>query len=166
MPLQSITSPDVTTQRTLSDSALSRWLLLASGLWCVCWFIHGLHDWEDDAYIHLEFARNLAAGHGYSFNGLLVNGDTSPLWVLLLAGVHTLVPNWMIAGKLLAVLGVVFALTGTYFFAKRLTSDVEGNGRSTPSIMRGPEWRVSGACRRWRGALAELFGCRIFWFSA
>ena len=63
-------------------------LLLLSALWCVYWFIHAWHYWEDDAYIHLEFARNVAAGHGFAFNGRVVAGDTAPLWVLLLAGVH------------------------------------------------------------------------------
>lgn len=40
----------------------------------------------DDAWIHLQFARNLAAGHGYSFNpGIPSSGSTAPLWTLLLA---------------------------------------------------------------------------------
>ncbi len=39
----------------------------------------------DDTFIHLQFARNLAHGHGFSFNpGRQVPGSTSPLWVLLL----------------------------------------------------------------------------------
>ncbi len=43
----------------------------------------------DDPYIHLQFARNLATGHGLSFNpGEPTPGATSPLWVVLLAGVH------------------------------------------------------------------------------
>jgi arabinofuranosyltransferase len=40
----------------------------------------------DDAWIHLQFARNLAEGHGYSFNpGIPSSGSTAPLWTLLLA---------------------------------------------------------------------------------
>jgi hypothetical protein len=40
----------------------------------------------DDPYIHLQFARNLATGHGLSFNaGEATPGATSPLWVVLLA---------------------------------------------------------------------------------
>jgi len=42
----------------------------------------------DDAYIAYRFARNLAAGLGFVFNpgGPVVEGFTSPAWVLLLSG--------------------------------------------------------------------------------
>lgn len=40
----------------------------------------------DDTFIHLQYARNLAAGQGFVFNiGDHVYGSTSPLWVALLA---------------------------------------------------------------------------------
>jgi len=40
----------------------------------------------DDSWIHLQFARNLAEGAGFSFNpGTPVAGSTAPLWTLLLA---------------------------------------------------------------------------------
>ena len=40
----------------------------------------------DDAWIHLQFARNLATGHGFSYNpGIPVAGSTAPLWTLVLA---------------------------------------------------------------------------------
>lgn len=40
----------------------------------------------DDTYIHVRFAENLLAGHGFSFNpGEPTPGSTSPLWVLLIA---------------------------------------------------------------------------------
>lgn len=40
----------------------------------------------DDSWIHLQFARNLAAGRGLSYNpGELVTGSTSPLWTALLS---------------------------------------------------------------------------------
>ena len=39
----------------------------------------------DDSWIHLHFARNLAAGAGFSYNpGIPVAGSTAPLWTLLL----------------------------------------------------------------------------------
>lgn len=41
----------------------------------------------DDAWIHFQFARNLASGHGFAYNpDVPVAGSTAPLWTLLLAG--------------------------------------------------------------------------------
>ena len=50
----------------------------------------------DDAFIHFQFARNLANGRGFSYNSdEPTYGDTSPLWVFMLAG----------TGRLLAATG-------------------------------------------------------------
>lgn len=56
-------------------------LLLAAAL------MWPLQDYlTDDTFIHLQYARNLAEGHGLVFNpGERVYGCTSPLWVTLLA---------------------------------------------------------------------------------
>jgi hypothetical protein len=99
-------------------------LLALTLLWCIYWFVHAWHYWEDDAYIHLEFARSLAAGLGFAFNGRVVAGDTAPLWVFLLAASHSLVPDWLAAGKLLTVLGAALSLAGCYAFARRLASSM------------------------------------------
>jgi hypothetical protein len=100
------------------------WLLLGlSSCVCVLWFVHALGYWEDDAYIHLEFARSLAAGRGFSFNGHIVYGDTSPLWVALLVAFHAVIPDWMAAGKTLTVVAAVFALGGVFAFSRSLVRD-------------------------------------------
>ena len=40
----------------------------------------------DDSWIHLQFARNVATGWGFSYNpGEPTPGSTAPLWTLLLA---------------------------------------------------------------------------------
>lgn len=40
----------------------------------------------DDAWIHLQFARNIAQGYGFSYNpGQPTPGSTAPLWTILLA---------------------------------------------------------------------------------
>ncbi len=45
----------------------------------------------DDAWIHIRFAMNLAAGHGFAFNpGEPLAGSTSPLWVVILAALRRL----------------------------------------------------------------------------
>jgi hypothetical protein len=77
-------------------SSITMVLLSLSFLWCLCWFIHSWGYWEDDAYIHLEFARSVAAGHGFTFNGKVVYGDTAPLWVFLLV-IGIAGPGWLLA---------------------------------------------------------------------
>ena len=72
------------------------WLGLAA-FGCVLWFMHARGYWEDDAWIHLEFARSLSRGHGFEFNGQVVYGDTSPLWVwllLLFIPIEVIIRRW------------------------------------------------------------------------
>jgi hypothetical protein len=48
----------------------------------------------DDTFIHLQFAKHWIAGEGFSFNaGEPTYGATSPLWVMLLAGLGRAVPG-------------------------------------------------------------------------
>ncbi len=64
----------------------------------------------DDPWIHLQFARNLAAGEGMSYQeGRQVAGSTAPLWTLLLAPAAP----WTGIGPLWAkLLGIAFHLAG------------------------------------------------------
>jgi hypothetical protein len=103
---------------------LTALLVAFAAAWCIYWFVHAWSYWEDDAYIHLEFARSVAAGRGFAFNGRVVAGDTAPLWVLLLAGMHALIPDWIVAGKVLTVFGAAFGLAGTYAFARSLARSI------------------------------------------
>jgi hypothetical protein len=114
-------SPSNPTESSRS-SLITVLLLTLATLWCLYWFVHAWHYWEDDAYIHLEFARSLATGRGFAFNGRVVAGDTAPLWVLLLVAAHALIPNWLIAGKVLTALATVFSLTAAYAFTRRLAA--------------------------------------------
>jgi arabinofuranosyltransferase len=73
---------------------------------------------EDDAYITLRYARNLVAGHGPVWNpGEHVEGYTSFLWMLLLAGILRagldVVPTIHLLGLLFLALALleVFRLT-------------------------------------------------------
>jgi hypothetical protein len=64
----------------------------------------------DDSWIHLQFARNLAAGRGLSYNpGELVTGSTAPLWTALLSLLF-LLPGSVLAWTKL--LGIAFHAAG------------------------------------------------------
>jgi hypothetical protein len=99
--------------------------VIVVGLAVSCFFLW--QEWQleggvwgfplDDAWIHARFARNLSAGHGFSFNpGEPTPGSTSPLWVLLLAGLERLgigfIPGALGLGVLLQLLtaGLVYRL--------------------------------------------------------
>lgn len=93
------------------------WLLLVGLLACLAYF--AVEAWLlsgdlgfplDDTWIHLQFARNLAAGRGLSYNpGELVTGSTAPLWTALLALLLPLPGSAVVWTKLL---GVVLHLAG------------------------------------------------------
>ncbi len=122
-----MTKPDTSSSfapRAARTSTVAILVLALSVLWCAVWYFHALHYWEDDAYIHLEFARSVAGGHGFAFNGHIVYGDTSPLWVYLLVVSHSLIHAWIPAGKMLAICGVIFATTGAFVYARKLTGNV------------------------------------------
>ena len=78
----------------------------------------------DDAWIHFQFARNLARGDGLSFNpGQPTSGSTAPLWTLLLAGVYLVGGRFPVAGQLLSAVCFLAALAATYALGKRLTGN-------------------------------------------
>jgi hypothetical protein len=64
----------------------------------------------DDSWIHLHFARNIAAGAGFSYNpGVPVAGSTAPLWTLLLgAGAFVAGPSLAMA-KVVGILATLAA---------------------------------------------------------
>jgi len=92
-------------------------LLLAAGLLACLGYLGGeiyarsrLGFPLDDSFIHLQFARNLAAGRGLSYNpGELVTGSTAPLWTALLALLFLLPGNVFLWVK---VLGAGLYLAG------------------------------------------------------
>ncbi len=77
----------------------------------------------DDSWIHLVFARNIATGHGFSFNpDVPIAGATAPLWTLMVT------IFWIIAGPIAGGIaaGVVsewLAIIGIYKLAMLLSKD-------------------------------------------
>lgn len=94
----------------------------------------------DDTYIHLQYAKNLAAGKGFVFNpGESVYGSTSPLWVALIADGIALGLDGLRVAK---VLGAAATLWSIVLFLQLLRRD-----------MRMPELRAFGvvawSCHAW-----------------
>ncbi|MCZ7538528.1 MAG: hypothetical protein M5U29_01105 [Anaerolineae bacterium] len=58
---------------------------------------------QDDVFITFAYSRNIASGEGFVFNpGERVQGTTTPLYALLMAGVYALTPDLLHAGNLLS----------------------------------------------------------------
>ena len=72
----------------------------------------------DDSWIHLQMARNLSLGQGMYFNGGdPVSASSAPLWTLLLAALHLLPADTILAVKVSSVVllwaaGLVTAAAG------------------------------------------------------
>jgi hypothetical protein len=78
----------------------------------------------DDTWIHLQFARNIAEGHGVSFNaGVPSSGSTAPLWTLLLALPLAAGASALISAKVLGVGLVAIAALAAAALARRLSGD-------------------------------------------
>ena len=77
----------------------------------------------DDSWIHQVFARNIAGGHGFSFNpGRPIAADTAPLWAIVL------VPAQMIFGPVTGgiIMGVILqglAIIAIYRLVQHITED-------------------------------------------
>jgi len=64
----------------------------------------------DDSWIHLQFARNLAAGAGFSYNpGEPVAGSTAPLWTLLLGAGAVVASASLATAKVIGVVATLAA---------------------------------------------------------
>ena len=75
---------------------------------------------SDDAFISLRYAANLLAGHGLVFNiGERVEGFTSPLWTLLLAGLGACGFDLLEAARALGLLCSILTLPITYWLARQ-----------------------------------------------
>ncbi|MDY7077932.1 MAG: hypothetical protein SXV54_13535 [Chloroflexota bacterium] len=78
----------------------------------------------DDAWIHFQFARNLARGDGLSFNpGQPTSGSTAPLWTLLLAAAYLVGGGFPVAGQVLSGVCFLGVLVATFALGRRLTDN-------------------------------------------
>jgi arabinofuranosyltransferase len=89
------------------------------------WILYGRHIYApcDDAYIYLVYARNFIDGNGLTFNGTIVEGFTSPVWVMLLSTLGLAgIPLPLLAATLSTLAGLL-ALFATYMLARQLNLD-------------------------------------------
>ena len=64
----------------------------------------------DDAWIHLQFAKNIGHGLGFSYNpGIQVAGSTAPLWTLVLAIPAVLRLDPIVSAKVIGLLLTIVA---------------------------------------------------------
>jgi hypothetical protein len=78
----------------------------------------------DDAYIYLQYGRNIARGEGFSFNaGAPSYGITGPLWALLIAAGAKLNLDPYIVAKTLDIVFAAFSIIAVLAFAFVLMRD-------------------------------------------
>ncbi len=83
-------SARIRTEVARPDGGVTRWLLAASGVVVAGWLV-ALVVWPDapfaltfdDAYYYLGIARNIADGHGSTFDGLNPTNGYHPLWLAI-----------------------------------------------------------------------------------
>ena len=104
-----------------------RWLALAL-LPCLAYLAGELYLLDgglgfplDDSFIHLQFARNLAAGDGLAYNpGERVTGSTAPLWTALLSLAFLLPGEPLAWAKALGVAWHLLSVLATHYLARAL----------------------------------------------
>jgi len=109
----------VTETRTPVDRwiGLGHVLLVAVAAFGAAWYFT-LVEWHrtfwgfplDDAWIHLQFAKNIGHGLGFSYNpGIQVAGSTAPLWTLVLAVPAVLRLDPIVSAKVIGLLLTIVA---------------------------------------------------------
>jgi hypothetical protein len=114
-----------TLQNVASKNRLD-WLLTAVVIAAAAWFVFSYGYLEDDAFIHLEYARSVASQGEFAFNGHVSHGDTAPLWVLILVGIHSLGVSWITTAKVACVLGLLSTVLSVLRVGQELARDASG----------------------------------------
>lgn len=110
------------------------------------WRLDGGLGWPlDDSWIHLQFARHLAAGGGLAYNaGELVTGSTAPLWTALLALLAYLPGSPLAWAQLAGVLLYLASIDATWRLARELGL-ARGLAALAAGLTLGTGWMVWSA---------------------
>lgn len=82
----------------------------------------------DDTWIHFRFAENFANGHFFEYNiGEPTSGTTSPLWLILLAGVSFISSNYLFNSVFLSAVFHFFSCILIYLLAVNILSEKKFN---------------------------------------
>lgn len=124
---------------------------VTAGVVVVC-FARTRHQVPDDAFIFARYARNLADGHGWTFNpgASEANGATSPLWTALLAAVGFVGLPVVGAAVVLYGLGTVVAGVVT-------AADLDHAGQRLAGWLVGPVIALNPLLNRMKGMESGLF---------
>lgn len=116
-------------------------------------------DWGfplDDSWIHLQFARNLAAGQGLSFDaGEPSTASTAPLWTVLLSGLFLLPGDVVLWVKLAGALCYLAVVAATWALGREL-------GLSPPARLLASSLTLASSWLVW----SALSGMEVLPFTA
>lgn len=89
----------------------------------------------DDAMIGMIYGRNLARGDGLVWNAgqPAVEGITNPLWTVVMAGVHLVVPDDRATSLAVMVIGAVLLAVGA-LLAGRIAAELVPAGPVAPAV--------------------------------
>lgn len=77
----------------------------------------------DDAYISYVYSRNLAAGKGLTYNGMLVEGYSNPLWTVALSPFIAMGFDPLVVARLLSIAAGIVSLLILFLLAEKLSDD-------------------------------------------
>ena len=110
---------------TLRDCALLGLAVIGCAAWYLAaeqWITGG--EWGfslDDSWIYATFARNIATGHGFSFNpGVPIAGATGPLYAFVLAFLYLVFRDVVMPAKVLGIACLAASSILMYFAARSL----------------------------------------------
>lgn len=112
--------PEKINRWTVAVYVLLVGLIVAPVLW------HPMYFMPDDALFYLQIARNIAAGHGSTFNGVMETNGYHPLWMICCASVYSLFGHWPAMAIRVIVLIQQLLAAGALFFLFRTLQPVAG----------------------------------------